>query len=325
MNHLRLTLALLACVLTGRSASADEPAKVSPTTSALGGRKFLSPDARRFLAPSSFTYWAGTERILDGELSPAAPRPFDGRGLLPALDDHLATVAYARAAHSAVRHGSADWNVLEIASLHDLRGGAVLGTNFRVDARERTAIGAIATLSVPMPMRLWLVPTVGIGAKSDTAPGFSAGTELRSDRTKPVGYTLGVEASRWTHDRTRALAKVGIVYRVASAATLEQRIGLGGWDGSQLGGDVAVYWTSAALQTLGDRIALYERVTLAQGAGPSVDGKAPDGRALSLDVAVAFRHALGASYGFALQGELGGQPGFYQRSGLELTLYGTLF
>lgn len=314
----------MGCALASGAARADETAKETAAETAQRYKKIVKPDSRRFYAPSAFAYWAGTERVLDGELSPAAPRPFEGVGLTPELDDHQSTTAYVRGA-TAVRHRDPTWNLLEVASLHDLRGGAVLGTNFRVDAREQTAISGLATLAVPLPRGFWVVPTLGVGGRTATSALFTSGAEVRTDRTKPVGYTLGVEATRWTFDRTRVLAKVGAVYRLAPAATIEQRVALGGWDGAEQGGDVAVQWTSAALQTFGERFALYERVTLAQGAALPVDGKLPDGRATSLDVALAFRHALWTSYGFVLQGDMGAQQGRYQRTGLELTLYGALF
>src|SRR4051794_3903633 len=98
----RLAAALLSCILAISEARADERAKPSSAAPAQRPQKLLSPDARRFHAPSSFAYWAGTERVLDGELSPAMPRPLEGVGLLPELDDHLSTTAYLRVARSGV-------------------------------------------------------------------------------------------------------------------------------------------------------------------------------------------------------------------------------
>ena len=308
---------LLVSVLSARPAPAEEVTRAP-------GMKLLSPDARRFLAPSSFAYWAGTERVLDGELSPAMPRPLDAGKLLPALDDHLSTTAYVRAAHAAVRRRDVDWNLLELGSVHEVRGGASLGANFRVDARERTAVQGIGTLVLPMANRFWLVPTVGVGARSDTAPELVFGVDLRSDREKRLGYAIGVEASRWTLDRTRVVGKAGAIYRVGPTAALEQRLAIGAWDGAGVGGDVAFQSTSAALQTFGDRFALYERVTLSNGLAAPIPSRA-QGSALSVDVAIGFRHLFASSYGFVAQVDLGGQQASYQRTGFELTFYGTVF
>jgi hypothetical protein len=315
--------ALFAGLTWSESGHTDEPSAVLWTPHA-NEVALLSPDARSFLAPSPFAYWAGTERILDGELALASPRPVQGSGFLPAPDDHLHTSAYLSESTSYVP-GDKSWSVVELSSLHDLRGGAVLGVNFRVDARTQTALQGIATVVLPLPRGFWLVPTLGAGADSDVAPQVVFGTEARSDRSKPLGYMVGVEGSRWTYDRTRVVGKLGAIYRLSDAAAIEERVALGAWDGPRIAGDLAVQWISAARQTLDDRTALYERATLTRGLAMPATGTAPDRSAFSADFSMGVRRNLVSSYGFAVQLDGGAQESTFRRFGGELTLYGTLF
>jgi hypothetical protein len=317
----RAHVLFLVSALASDSAFADEPpASVWNPPKA---QTLLTPDARRFLDPPALAYWAGTERTLEGELSLAAPRAPEGVGLLPALDDHLSTTTYLRAATAVVRHG-VDANVLELSSVHDIRGGAVLGVGFRFDAREQSAVQGTASLTLPLPARLWLVPTLGFGANTEFAPQVLVGSELRSDRGKAFGYSVGFEASSWTDERARVLGTAGAVYRVSRGVALEERVGLGAWAGGGVSGDVAMRWITAALQTLGGGMALYERVTLARGPAAREGAARPTESALSADLAAGVRRSLGP-FGVSLQLDEGGQQGTYERWGGELTVYGTLF
>jgi hypothetical protein len=323
--RIALGVGVLACALASTAARGEAPALVTMWNPHPGERKPLSPDARRFLAPSPFAHWAGTERVLDGELSIATPRPLSGDGFLPALDDHLSTTSYLGLSSAYVPALRASWNALELASLHDLDGGAVLGTSFRVDARAQTAVQASATLALPLPRRLWLVPSIGVGAHTVFAPELQVATEVRSDRGKPLGYSAGIETSSWMYDTARIMARAGAIYRVTPAVALEQRLALGMWDGPRLRGSLAVRWISAALLSLGAHAALYERVTLTRGPVFPVDGTRPERAALSSDVAIGFRRAFGASYGIVLEVDEGAQEGGYPRWGADLTLYAVLF
>jgi hypothetical protein len=325
--HIQALLVFATLALTGGSGQGSEPS--SAIWAPAKPQKLLTPDARHFLAPPALAYWAGTERIFDGELSLAAPRAPAGNGFLPPLDDHLSTTTYLRAATAAGRTGG-DANVLELSSLHDVRGGAVLGVGFRFDARARGAGQAVqgdASLALPLPVRarLWIVPTIGVGANTDFAPHALAGAELRSDRSKSLAYSVGVEASSWTLDRARALGTIGALYRIDRAVAVEERVSLGAWAGPRVGGELALRWTTAGLQTLGERSALYERVTLSRGPVAQADSSPPDRSAFSVDLAVGFRRTLVSSYGVIVQLDEGGQEGTYLRWGGELTLYGTLF
>jgi hypothetical protein len=315
--------ALFAGLTWSESGHADEPSAVLWTPHA-NEVTLSSPDARSFLAPSPFAYWAGTERILDGELALATPRPVQGSGFLPAPDDHLHTSAYLSESTSYVS-GEKSWNVVELSSLHDLRGGAVLGMNFRVDARTQTALQGIVTVALPLPRGFWLLPTLGAGADSDVAPQVIFGAEARSDRSKPLGYMVGVEGSSWTYDRTRVVGKVGAIYRLSDAAAIEERVALGAWDGSRVAGDLAVQWISAARQILDDRTALYERATLTRGLAMPPTGMAPDRSTFSTDFSIGVRRNVVSSFGFAVQLDGGAQESTFHRFGGELTLYGTPF
>ncbi len=317
-------LVALACALVSTAANADDTP--SPIWDPPKPQKLLTPDARKFLAPGPFSYWAGTERVADGELSIATPRAAEGDGFLPPLDDHLSTTTYLRGTTAVVR-GARDVNVLELSSLHDIQGGAVLGVAFRLDARDQTAAQGNVTAALPLPSRSrwWLVPSIGVGAGADFASVVIGGAEVRSDRSKPLGYSFGVEGSGWSRDRARVLGSAAVIGRVGRGVALEERIALGAWAGPDVGGELALRWTSAALQNVGTRAALYERVTFARGPGLEADLKQSTAAASSLDIALGFRHSIGASYGVALQLDEGAREGAYQRWGGELTLYGVLF
>lgn len=282
-----------------------------------------SPDARRFLPTPWFAHWAGTERIVDGELSLAMPRPFEGERLVPKRDDEPKTSAFMRMAYSIGRR-NLQWRVLELGSMHEMHGGVVLAPNFRFDEREQTAAQGSLALTLPL-RRWWLVPVVGVGARADVTPLFLLGAELRSNRELRYGYTFGLETSGWTQDRGRIMAKARGLYRFSRWAALEEGLALGVWIGSDVGASVALQWFTAALQTPRERIAVYERVTLARGVAAPADGRPIDVGAWSADVACGFRYTIGQTYGIAAQADVGGQPSHYQRFGLELTFYGTLF
>jgi hypothetical protein len=284
----------------------------------------LASAARRFLEPAHVSYWAGTERVMDGELALVGPRPFDARGLLPAPDDHPVTTTYLRGDVSARSRARAS-ELAELSSLHELRSGGVLGVTFRVDAREVTALQATASFAQPLPESSWLVARAGVGAYAPFASVGEVAAELRSDRSKALGYTLGVDASTWTVDRRRVLSVAGVVARIAPTVALEERVDVGGWIGPGVDGELALRSTSAALQTLGPRTALYERVTLARGALASTSDPPAPGSALSVDVSLGARRMLGRTWGLALEIDEGGQEGTYRRGGAAVTLYGTLF
>lgn len=311
-------------------ARADEPQPQPPPPPVVvwapkKPQKLLTPDARRYLAPPVLSYWAGTERVTDGELSIAPPRPPEGRGFLPALDDHLSTTSYLRGVSAFDRHGGLA-HLFELSSLHDIRGGAVLGVSFRYDARDQSAVGGDATVAMPLPDRMWLVPTLGVGAGAYFAPLVVGDVELRSDRSRPLGASLGIEGSSWVGERERVLGTVGGIYRASRIAAFEERIGVGAWAWPGIGRELALRWITAALQTLDDRTALYERVTLARGAAaPSASSLLPQYCAMSTDVALGVRQTLVSPYGIAVELDEGGQQGTYERLGVALTLYGTLF
>ncbi len=314
-------------VLGPHAARADEPAAtVSLAAPPPIHEKVLSPDARRFYAPGALSSWAGTERVIGGELSVAAPRPPEGEGFLPALDDHLSTTSYLQASHAFVRR-YADANVVELSSLHDFQGGTVANVLFRGDARVGTGLQGGLSASIPLGST-WFVPTFLLGSGSDDAANLLGGVELRGDRSKSLGYSLGVEASRWSYDRSRILGTIGMVLRVTGTTALEQRLSLGAWSGGALDGDVAARWMLAALQTY-SWVTLYERVTLARGATPALSGAdtsiPPDASAWSIDLSLAARRMLSEQYGLVLQADEGGQQGTYRRFGLELAVYGALF
>ena len=308
-------LVVLASSLACATALADDTATRAP--------HILGPDAQRFFAPLPFAYWAGTERTMDGELSLAMPRPFEGGSLAPARDEHRSTTTYVRFAHSELRRNDA-WNAIELTSLHDLRGGAVLGASFRGDAREHTAVQGIATLTLPVTERIILVPTIEAGARSDVVPELAGGFEMRIDRRSSRGYTLGTEVSRWTNERTRTLWKIGSVHRLSRTVAIEERVAIGVWAGQHVIGDFAMQWIGAALQSLGTHVALYERVTFARGAALPIAPAPVDHSALSLDLSVGARWSAGA-YGVVLQLDEGAQEGRYARWGVDLTLYSVLF
>lgn len=298
-----------------------QEATVAPPSRAL--QEAVSPDARRFPAGPLLAYWSGTERILDGELSPAAPRQFARGMLLPGLDDAPKTTAFMRAAASRGRSGL-DWQVLELGSMHEIQGGAVLSVNFRVDEREQRAEQGIVALSLPVE-DLWLAPIVGFGAESDWAPTLVVGNELRSSRQSRYGYSLGFETSRWTHHRNRTVGKLAGVYRVGPRVALEERVAIGAWSGPRIDEHLALQWTSAALQSLSESTTLYERVTLARSIAGPRDGDSLQVLAWSVDTACSLRYAFSSTYAAVITADLGSQPSRYRRVGAELTLYGTLF
>jgi hypothetical protein len=298
-----------------QSATVAPPRKVD--------EKAVSPDARRFLPAPWFAYWAGTERVFDGELSLATPRPLLREAFLPALDNELETSAFMRVGRS-IGHRDLDWRLLELGSMHEIRGGAVLATSFRYDERETKTLQGFLALTVPIK-KLWLVPIAGVGSDASVAPRFIVGTDLRSNRELSYGYTLGLEASGWSDDRARVMGKAGAVVRLVPGAALEESIALGAWTGPAASGEVAVRWMTAGLQNLGDRAAVYERVTVARGVPSLAPGRPPETVAWSGDVACGFRYAIASTYGFVVQADIGALPERYRRYGIELTLYATLF
>jgi hypothetical protein len=300
------------------------PSQAAEQPSGSQYQHMLGPDARQFVAPSAFAYWAGTERIMDGELSLAPPRPWLEKSLLPELDDHLSTTAYARYVHSGLVRGRPDWNLVELASLHDITGGAVLGITLRADVRATTAVQAVTTLVVPLPRRLVFVPTLSLGAGSDTTPLGSAAMAFRLDDTAMRDYSVGVEVSDWTYDRWRVLGKLGTLHRLSTVFAIEGYLGVGAWAGPVVGGDAALQVILAALQTLSPRFDLYERATFARGAAYQTGTAPPVNSAYSVDVAAGVRWKGSKSYGFTLAADGGGQLS-YKRWGLELTAYGMLF
>ncbi len=283
----------------------------------------LSPDARRFVPSPLLAYWAGTERVFEDELSPAAPRPLDRGKLLPALDDDPKTTAIMRGAAS-LGPGHETWQVLELGSMHEIEGGSVLSVHFRVDEREKRAEQGFVMLTLPVE-KLWLVPVVGLGAGGDFSPNLVVGNEVRSNRELPYGYAIGFETSRWTHHRDRIMAKAAGVYRISPNVALEERVAIGGWSGQQTGDRVALQWTTAGLQALGSRTMLYERATLAHSPAAPVDGTRDDSYAWSVDMACGLRRSFSSIYGAVIQASFGSQPSRYERFGVDLTLYGTLF
>ena len=282
-------------------------------------------DAKRFFAPPTSTYWAGSERIQNGELSVAMPRPLEpGRSLAPAPDDHLSTTAFLRGSYTRNdRHADAEG--LTLTSVHDLPGGATASATFGVESRDRTAIEGLAKATIPMPGRggLVLVPSLGVGGGGDFAPLVLTGLELWTDRRKWFGGTALAEVTTWTHDRTRVLGEVAGLARLHSRVAIEQRVALGAWAGDRVGGEVAFRWTSAALQDLGHAYALYERITLTRGLVATRAPSIPFESAFSSDLAVGLRRAFGP-YGIVFQAFEGGQATIDRRRGVELTLYGTL-
>jgi hypothetical protein len=313
---------MCACLLTGEVARADESSSSPPSPAPT--LVPLSPDARRFLVLSGFSYWAGTERVSDGELSIAPPRPSQGAGFLPALDDHLSTTTYLRAVAVPAR-GAPSANLFELASLHDVHGGAVLGIDFRFDARDQSAVEGGATLALPLPAGYWFVPSFALGEGASFAPQLQASAELRSDRSKPFGYSVGAEGSTWSERRARVLVTGAVVAHVAKRVALEGRIAAGAWSGVDPSGLLTLRSTFAAVQELGLRSALYQRVTLAHGPTPNIGSSGGEAAESSVDLAFGVRHAFGKAYGFALQLDEGAQQRAYTRAGVELTLYGVLF
>ncbi len=323
---LALVGALVCCGVSAPARAQGAFEATQPTAKlAPAGPTPLSPEAREFLAPPSFAYWAGTERITTGELSLATPRPWVDGALLPALDDHLSTTAYVRYQRSRVagRGGATDWSLVELSTLQDIKGGPVLGLTFRADVREATALGAIAMLVYPVS-NFVVVPTLAVSAGSDTAPTEEAALEVRSNPHATHDYSIGVDVSGWTDDRVRVLGKLGAVRRLSPWFALETNLAVGAWQGASVGGDAALQVVVAALHTLTRRIALYERVTVARGPAYRPNPALPNTSAYSVDAAVGVRWSAGKSYGFTLEANGGGQES-YTRAGLELTAYSTLF
>jgi hypothetical protein len=293
--------------------------------SASPSQRPLGPDARQFLAPPTSAYWAGTERLADGELSLAPPRPWLDSSLLPAKDDHLSTTGYARYGYSQLFSQKPGWNLLEIASLHDLKGGAVLGVAFRADMRATTAVEARGTFAIPLRWGVFLLPSVALGTGSDTSPVVTSTLEGRMiDDMSLRSYSVGIEASGWSYDRARVLGKLGTLHRLSRTFAMEGHIGVGAWAGPLMGGDVALQVVAAAMQELNGRLGLYERATFARGAAYQVGAALPDESAYSVDVAAGLRWKGSEKYGFTLAADGGGQLS-YKRIGLEVTAYGTLF
>ncbi len=279
-------------------------------------------EARSYVPPPTFSYWSGTERTQSGELSIAAARPFEGGGLAPARDTSRTTTTYVRGAYAGNRNRN-DAQVLELASVHDLPAAATGSVRFIVDARATTAITGQGRATIPWPRApgVYVVPSLGVGNGAHFSPLALADVELWTDRRKSYGATFGAEVTRWTHDRTRALAEVAALARLSGRVTVEQRFAIGAWAGPRVGGEVAVRSISASLEELPHRWALYQRVTLARGLVDPAASIVPSESAVSVDFAVALRRALGP-YGVLLQGNAGGQTGHYARWGLELALYG---
>jgi hypothetical protein len=314
---------LAAIVLSNASAAAAQTPSTVAAPPRRADQKAVSPDARRFMATPSFAYWAGTERVFDGELALATPRPLSAGQLLAAPDDELRTSAFARAARSAGRDGL-DWRLLELGSMHDIRGGAVLGTSFRYDEREEKAVQGFVALTVPVGT-YWLVPTVGVGAGAAFAPELTAAAELRSPRDRRHGYAVGLEASTWARDRVRLLGTVALVLRLGRRAAIEQRVAAGAWaaPGSQRA--FTGRWIVAAEQNLGERFALYQRVTATVGAPALVEDQSAGLHTWWGDAALGFRYSFASTYGAALQADAGFLPERTRRFGGELSVYGTLF
>jgi len=283
----------------------------------------VAPGARRFLAPPTFGEWAGAERVLDGELSLGQPRPQASGGLAPALDDQPRTHASLRGAQSrGPRHLS--WNLIELGALHELESGAVLATSFRLDQREERAEQGWLLLARPWGRR-WLVPAVGFGAGSPAVPGVVAGAELRSDRTRAIGHAIGLQAASFPEERRRFLGQVAGLCRLGPRAALEARVALGAWTGPDVGGDVALRWLHAGLQRLGERVALYERATLARGLAAPAPGAREVASAWSFDAVLGTRVAVTRRYGVSVQAEAGAQPSRYERLGVAAGLDAELF
>lgn len=317
------TLGVSTAVEAQDAEPAEAPAPPIEAPPLRADQRGVAPDARRFLAPPTFAEWAGPERVFDGELSLGQPRPLARGGLAPALDDQPRTYASARGAQSrGPRHLS--WTLLELGTLHEVEGGAVLATSFRLDQREARAEQGGLLLALPLGRR-WLAPKVGLGAGSPVAPGVVAGAELRSDRTRAVGHSVGLEAASFTEERRRLVGQVAGLYRLGPRAALEERLSLGGWVGPGVGGEVALRWIHAGLQRLGDRVALYERATLARGVAAPAPGAREAASAWSFDAVLGTRVAVTRRYGVSVQAEAGAQPSRYERLGVAAGLDAELF
>jgi hypothetical protein len=314
---------LAATVLFAGAEAAATPAQTIEVPPLEAPQAAPSPNARHFLYPPWFAYWAGTERLLEGELAPVSIRPLENGRLLPALDDKPHTSAFMRGVHTGGSNGL-EWTLLELGSLHELQGGGVLATHFRLDERESRAEQGFVVLTLPI-RRLRLVPLAGFGAKSDVTSRFVVGSELRSNREREYGFSGGFEVSGWTEDRHRLLGKVGGIYRLSSRAAIEERVAVGAWLGPRVGGDVAMHWISGHLQNFSKDLTMYERLTLARGVPAPSGPQRDDTSSWSLDVAVGSSYDISPNFGFALQVDAGTQPSRYRRMGVELTFYGTAF
>jgi hypothetical protein len=303
-----------------QSNASAAPATVAPKPAEPA--KPFNPDAKRFLAPPAFSYWAGTERTRDGELSYALPRPLAEDSLLPAVDDHLGAAAYARYAHEGILKGGRDWNLAELDALQDLKAGAALGVHLRADARETTGVQGGFNAAIPIPLDLFLVPSFELGAGSDYVARAIGGAELHTDERAPRDYAFGVEGSGWSGGRARVLGKIGTLQRLSARFALEERVAAGAWVGPLMGGQAAVIWTSAAVQTMSERLALYERCTLTRGA--ALTTAIPSQSAFFVDGVVGARWTTFKPYGLAIEAGGGGEISGYGRWEVAVTGYGNL-
>lgn len=244
---------------------------------------------------------------------------------MPARDEHRRTTAFVQGIYGRTNRGP-DTEGFALVTIHDLPGGATGSTNFHVDSRDHTAISGVAKVTLPVPGRahVYIVPTLGIGSGSDFDPLVLTGMEVWTDRRGPRGATVLTEVTRWTHNRTRALAELAGLERLGRRVTLEQRAALGVWAGPDVAGEVAMRITLAALQELGDGFGLYERATLTRGVIPTPTSAVPAFGTFASDLTLGVRRTFG-KYGVSVQVFEGGQTMAYQRWGAELTLYSTLF